>query len=104
MQNKKVPKRLWDFGLVYESEMLSRMASGRYRRTGYEEVTDDTADINKWINFEMYDLVYLIDRPNKKDASDEARRLSRWLGISHRVSSDMCYWLIKDSDKLVSKT
>ena len=26
MTKKKVPKRLWDFGLVYESELLSRMA------------------------------------------------------------------------------
>ena len=39
MHKKKVPKRLWGFGLVYESELLSRMASVRYRRTGYEEVT-----------------------------------------------------------------
>jgi predicted GIY-YIG superfamily endonuclease len=26
MTKKNVPKRLWDFGLVYESELLSRMA------------------------------------------------------------------------------
>jgi hypothetical protein len=26
MTKKKVPKRLWDFGLIYESELLSRMA------------------------------------------------------------------------------
>jgi hypothetical protein len=26
MTKKKVPKRLWDFGLIYESELFSRMA------------------------------------------------------------------------------
>ena len=90
MHKKKVPKRLWDFGLVYESELLSRMARGRDRRTGYEEVTRDTADISKWPDFEMYDLVYWIDRLNKPDTLDNVRRLGRWLGISHRVGSDMC--------------
>ena len=80
------------------------MASGKERRTGYEEVTRDTADISEWINFEMYDLVYWIYRPNKPDTSDGVRRLGRWLGISHRVGSDMCYWLITESGKLVSKT
>ena len=39
MMKKKVPKRLWDFGLVYESELLSRMSRGSDQRTGYEEVT-----------------------------------------------------------------
>ena len=28
MTKKNVPKRLWDFGLVYESELLSRMSRG----------------------------------------------------------------------------
>ena len=31
MAKKKVPKRLWDFGLIYESELLSRMAQGADR-------------------------------------------------------------------------
>ena len=80
------------------------MDCGRDRRKGYEEVTGDTVDISEWIDFEMYDIVYWIDRPNKPDTLDNVRRLGRWLGISHRVGLDMCYWLITDSGKLVSKT
>ena len=91
MQKKKAPKRIWGFGLVYESGLLLRMARGRERRTGYEEVTNDTADISKWIDFEMYDIIYWIKSPNKPNASDKVRRLARWLSISHRVGSDMCY-------------
>lgn len=45
MIKKNVPKRLWDFDLVYESEILSRMARGTDCRTGYEDVNGQTADI-----------------------------------------------------------
>ena len=91
MHKKKVPKTLWDFGLLYESELFLRMARGRYRRTGYKEVTGDTSDISEWLDFEMYDLVYWIDRPNKPDTSDDVRRLGRWLEIAHCVGSYLCY-------------
>ena len=46
MTKKKVPKRLWDFGLVYESELLSQMARGDDHRTGYKVVTGQTLDIS----------------------------------------------------------
>ena len=58
MQKKRVPKRLWDFGLVVESEILTRMARRQDLRTGYEEVTGQTAKISEWLEFECYDLVY----------------------------------------------
>jgi hypothetical protein len=77
MTKKKVPKRLWDYGLVYESELLSRMASGSNRRTGYEEVTGQTPDISEWLDFEFYDLVWWLDRPTKPNFTDATRRLAR---------------------------
>jgi hypothetical protein len=30
--------------------------------------------------------------------------LGRWLGVSHRVGSDLCYWIVTDSGQVVSKT
>jgi hypothetical protein len=30
--------------------------------------------------------------------------LGRWLGISHHVGSDLCYWIVTDSGQVVSKT
>jgi hypothetical protein len=65
MTKKEVPKRLWDFGLVYESELLCHMACGSDRRTGYEEVTGRTPDISEWLDFKFYDLVWWLDRPTK---------------------------------------
>jgi hypothetical protein len=70
MTKKKVPKRLWDFGLVYESKLLSWMAHGSDRRTGYEEVTGQTPDISEWLDFEFYDLVWRLDRPVKPNVTD----------------------------------
>jgi hypothetical protein len=70
MLKKGVPRRLWDFGLIYESELLSQMARGEDRRTGYETVTGNTPDISEWLDFEFYDLVWWIDQPNKPDVGD----------------------------------
>jgi hypothetical protein len=103
MTKKDIPKRLWDFGLVYESEILSRTARGTDSRTGYEEVTGQTPDISEWTDFEFYDLVWWLDRPVKPDMTDYVRRLARWLGVSHWVGSDLCYWLITDTGKIISK-
>ena len=73
MTKKNVPKRLWDFGLVYESELLSRMARGLDRRTGYEEITGQTPDISEWLDFEFYDLVWWLDRSTKPNFMDHTR-------------------------------
>jgi hypothetical protein len=65
MQKKKVPRPLWDVGIVYESELLTRMAQGNDHCTGYEEVTGGTLDISKWTDFEFYDLIWWLPCPNK---------------------------------------
>ena len=67
-------------------------------------MTGQTAEISEWLDFEFYDLVYWYDRPKNPDVSDDFRRLAIWLGISHHVGSDICYWLITESGKLISKT
>jgi hypothetical protein len=103
MQKKKVPSRLWDYGLVNEGELLSMMSRGKDGRSGHEEVTGNTPDISEWLDFEYYDLVWWWDRPNKPNVMDEMKRLARWLGVSHHVGSDLCYWLVTDSGQVVSK-
>ena len=35
MQKKRVPKWIWDFGLVVESEILTQMTRGQDLCTGY---------------------------------------------------------------------
>ena len=58
MAKKSVPRRLWDFGLVYEAELLSRLSRGRDGRTGHEEVFGQTPNIAEYVDFEFYELVW----------------------------------------------
>jgi hypothetical protein len=54
MPKRKVPPRLWDNGLVYETNILNRISCGQQQRTGIEIVTGKMPDISEWIDFEFY--------------------------------------------------
>ena len=82
MTKKNVPKWLWDFGLIYKAEIMLRMACGSDNCTGYEEVTGQTLDISKWLDFKCYDLVWWLHHPTKPNVTD----LAHWLGVSHWVA------------------
>jgi hypothetical protein len=62
MQKKNVYSWLWDYGLVYEGMLLTRMSCGNDGRSGYEQVTGETLDISEWLDFEFFDLVWWSDR------------------------------------------
>ena len=59
---RKLPPRLWDFGLIYESNILNRIPRGSHQRTGIEVVTGETPDISEWVDFEFYDRVWFYDQ------------------------------------------
>ncbi len=62
-------------------------------RTGYEQVTGKTPDISKFLDFDFYDLVWY--HPGVHPSiSEDNQVLGRWLGVSHRIGSDMCYWVM----------
>jgi hypothetical protein len=103
MLKSKVPPRLWDYGLVYESNILNRIPRGRHQRTGIEMVTGETPDISEWIDFEFYDRVWYYDQ-KKIEIDGSGRRLARWLGVAHRIGSDLCYWLLLESGKIIART
>jgi hypothetical protein len=57
-----VPRRLWDYGLIYEAMILNRiLPRGNNNRTGLEMVTGETPDISEWVDFEFYDRVWYYD-------------------------------------------
>jgi hypothetical protein len=47
MQKKNVYSWLWDYGLVYEGELLTWMSCGNNGRSGYEQITGETPDISE---------------------------------------------------------
>jgi hypothetical protein len=73
MRKENVYSRLWDYGLVYEGELLTRLSRGDDGRSGYEQVTGETPDISEWLDFEFYDLVWWWDQPNKLNINDEMK-------------------------------
>ena len=58
MLRKKVPHRLWDYGLKWVAEIMQRTASSAgsiHYCTSLEEVTGETPDISECIYFAFYD-------------------------------------------------
>lgn len=84
-----VPTRLWDYALIYDAEILSRTVTKHGERTGYEKITGDTPDISEWCDFAFYQFVWYWDTP--KPPEEKGSKLGRWLGVSHRIGSPMCY-------------
>ena len=103
MLKRKVPPRLWDYGLIYESNILNRIPHGQQQRTSIEMVTGKTPDISEWIDFEFYDHVWYYDQ-KKIEIDGSGRLLTRWLGVAHRIGSDLCYWLLLESGKVIART
>ena len=83
MLKKRVPKRLWDFGLACICEIdnvavnSSRYANGR---TPLDIITGCTLDITEYLDFGFYDWVVF-----KQNAGVDAPEFRRWLGVSHRI-------------------
>ncbi len=103
MRENQVPTRLWDYGLVYISEIQSILARGDDRRPGFERITGNTIDISEWLDFDFYDLVWYWDQ-EKMDITDEQARIGRWLGIADRVGSDMTYWILTESGNVLARS
>ena len=52
------------------------------------------------MEFEFYDLVWFFN--NQSD--DTKPLLGKWLGVSHRVGSTLCYWIISEKGGVLSLT
>ena len=76
---------------------------GRNDRSGYEIVTGRTPDISEYLDFDFYDLVWYWHSAHLS-LSEHDRELARWMGVAHRVGSDMCYWLMPVSGVPVVNT
>lgn len=93
MLKRNIPRRLWCFGLEHQARLMNFIPRGRNERSGYEIVTDQTPDISEYLDFDFYDLVWYW-RSAHPSLSEHDRELARWMGVAHRVGSDMCYWLM----------
>jgi hypothetical protein len=89
MMKKKVPKRLWDYGMIWVTETGNlSVSSSRYAngRTAIEYITGETPDISEYLDFGFYDWVVY-----RANAGLGELSLGRWLGVSHKVGQLMLY-------------
>ena len=68
-----------------------------------DHVTGKISDISEYCDFYFYDLVWYHPGIHPK-FNDENRTLGRWVGLSHRIGSDMCNWILKKSCTVISET
>ena len=90
-------RRLWDYGMRYEAELLARIA-GADGRTPLEKVTGDTPDISEYLDFDFYDPVWYLHE------TGEEPQIGRWLGIAHRTGGAMCYFVLTQTARVLRRT
>ena len=92
MHRKRVPRRLWDYGLKWVSEVRVRTSSDAADlkgQTPLERITRDTVDISKYLDFGFYDWCWY-----HENAGLGPTKLGRWLGVAHKVGGHMSYWIL----------
>ena len=88
---RNIPKWVWEFVMVWEVEIYPHTA-GKNVCPSLELLTGYMIDISEWLEYEYYELVWFWNN----QSHDTNPMLVRWLGVSHRVVSDICYWILSE--------
>jgi hypothetical protein len=88
---------------VYIAEVQSLLAHGPLQRLGLEFISGQTPDISEWQDFYFYDRVWYWDQ-KKMDMSNKQACIGRWLGIAHRMGSDMTYWILTEAGNVIARS
>ena len=88
---------------MWTLEINNRTARGPQARTLYEEITGNTPDISKWIDFDFYDWCWYWYGPTHELTEDKAE-IGHILGVAHQVGSNLCYWVLTDGGKVIART
>jgi hypothetical protein len=102
MVKQNVPKRLWDYGIVWACEIMSLTSNSTFNldgRTPMEQITGETPDISEYLDFGFYDWIWY-----KDNAGLGENKIGRWLGVAHRVGNLMSYWILTITGHVISRT
>ena len=102
MVRKRVPKQLWDYGVVWCSEIMSLTHSSAGSISGcipLENVTGETPDISEYLDLGFYDHVWYKDNAGLGETMP-----GRWLGVSHRTGRLMCYYILTQNGTVISRS
>jgi hypothetical protein len=102
MIRKRVPRKLWDYGVIWVSETMSMThtsAGGLNGCIPLTMVTGDTVDISEYLDFGFYDRVWYRD-----NAGAGPELPGRWLGTASRTGRLMCYHILNQNGQVVSRS
>ena len=102
MHRKRVPKRLWDYGLKWVSKVRVRTSSDvtdLKGRTPLERITGDTVDISEYLDFGFYYWCWY-----HENAGLGPMKLGRWLGVAHKVGGLMSNWVLTINCTVIATT
>ena len=99
MVQKRVPRRLWEYGYRHACKLMQHTASrpGRLNgRTPVEFVTGDLPDIAELLDFAFYDQYWY-----KENSGLGETHIGKWLGVSHRIVPLMSYWILTSQGTVI---
>ena len=102
MIRKRVPRKLWDYGMVWVTEIMSMThttAGGLDGSIPITKVTGETTDISEYLDFGFYDKVWYRD-----NAGLDESKPGRWLGVSEYTGNLMCYHILNRNGEVVSRS
>jgi len=101
---KKVPSVLWDYGVRWVCETMSRTHLMSHRVDGggvpLQSIVGETVDISEYLDFGFYDWVWY----RENGGMDREQKLARWLGVSHHVGSVMCFWVLQANGEITARS
>ena len=102
MIRKRVPTRLWDYGMRWVTDVMSITHTSAGDLNGcipLSRVTGETVDISEFLDFGFYDRVWY-----KDNCGLGPQRPGRWLGVAERQGNLMCYHVLNENGNVVSRS
>jgi hypothetical protein len=99
------PKRLWDYCGEWVSavrQLTAHDIPSLGGRVPSEIVKGFTPNISDYTQFNWYQYVWIYD-PTVQFPAD-ARKLARWIGVTHDVGNPMTFWVLPQSCKVLARS
>jgi hypothetical protein len=64
MVKQNMPKRLWDYGIIWACKIMSLTSNTTFNLKGItpmEQITGETPDISEYLDFGLYDWIWYKD-------------------------------------------
>ena len=65
-----------------------------------EILTEDTINISEWMEYTFQDVCWYWGGQTDKTEG----KIGRWIGVSHRVGSALCYWVLTERLNINART